>query len=612
VSTSPFAVGIDLGTTHSALSFVDVRANDGDVAQVRELAIPQSVAAGSVESRALLPSFLYLPHASEFGPQDLALPWDGSPRVIVGEMARQVGAKTPIRLVSSAKSWLGHSAVDRRGPILPADAPPEVERVSPFEASVRYLSHLRATWDAANPSAPLATQEVVLTVPASFDPAARELTAAAAQQAGIQNLVLLEEPQAALYSWIAGNQASWRTDVKVGDVILVVDVGGGTTDLSLIAVAEEKGALVLHRVAVGDHILLGGDNMDLALAHTVRQKMEVDGRMLDSWQLGMLTHACRSAKELLLNDTSIASAPIVVASRGSKLIGGSLRSELTREEVLRVLVEGFFPKEAVGSHPVSRPRGGLMQMGLPYAQDAAVTRHLAAFLTRQAQAADKIEGFSAAKSAFLKPTALLFNGGVFKAKVLRDRVVDVLNGWLATEGAAPLRILEGADLDLAVARGAAYYGYVRRGRGVRIRGGSARAYYIGVETSAPAVPGMAPPLNALCIAPFGMEEGTSTTLPPAEFGLVVGEPVRFRFFESSVRRDDQVGSVLERWRDEELHELREIEATLPADGRVSGEVVPVRLSAAITEVGTLLLEAVPRSGADRWKLELDVRETSAA
>jgi hypothetical protein len=212
----------------------------------------------------------------------------------------------------------------------------------------------------------------------------------------------------------------------------------------------------------------------------------------------------------------------------------------------------------------------------------------------------------------LKPTALLFNGGVFKAKVLRDRVVDVLNGWLATEGAAPLRILEGADLDLAVARGAAYYGYVRRGRGVRIRGGSARAYYIGVETSAPAVPGMAPPLNALCIAPFGMEEGTSTTLPPAEFGLVVGEPVRFRFFESSVRRDDQVGSVLERWRDEELHELREIEATLPADGRVSGEVVPVRLSAAITEVGTLLLEAVPRSGADRWKLELDVRETSAA
>lgn len=607
MSASSFAIGIDLGTTHSALSFVDTNASEGDKVAATELLVPQSIAAGSVETKALLPSFLYLPHESEFGPNDLALPWDSSSRFIVGEMARQVGAKTPIRLVSSAKSWLGHGAVDRRGPILPADAPPEVERVSPFEASSRYLRHLRYAWEAAHPEAPLSHNEVVLTVPASFDPAARELTAAAAERAGLAHVVLLEEPQAALYSWIAGTNGGWRSDVKLGDVILVVDVGGGTTDLSLIAVAEDQGALTFHRVAVGEHILLGGDNMDLALAHTVRQKLETDGRVLDSWQLGMLTHACRSAKELLLSDKTVANAPIVVASRGSKLIGGSLRSELTRDEVLRVLVDGFFPLEPVTTMPVNRARAGLTQVGLPYAQDAAITRHLAAFLTRQAKATEQIAGFSQQTGRFLRPTALLFNGGVFKAGVLQERVTTLLNSWLAAEGAPPIRVLQGAELDLAVARGAAYYGYVRQGHGVRIRGGTARSYYIGVETSAPAVPGIAPPLNALCVAPFGMEEGTSASLPQAEFGLVVGEPVRFRFFESSVRRDDLAGTVLERWRDDELHELREIEANLPAEGRSPGDVVPVSLSAVVTEIGTLLIEAIPQSGTERWKVELDVR-----
>lgn len=611
MTASRFLVGIDLGTTHSALSFVQSSDEESALAAPEIVSVPQLVAPGSVLPRALLPSFVYLQNENEFTPSDVALPWDGAPRFVVGEFAREAGSKTPIRLVSSAKSWLGHGDVDRRAPILPVDAPPDVERISPFEAQVRYLAHLESAWAALHPNARLDTTEVVLTVPASFDPAARELTVQAAERAGLRKVVLLEEPQAALYAWIAGN-ASWREQLHVGDVILVVDVGGGTTDLSLIAVGEDGGALQLHRVAVGDHILLGGDNMDLALAHAARSKLEADGRTLDSWQLGMLTHGARSAKESLLSNAEATTFPLSVVSRGSKLIGGTLRTELARDEVLRLVVNGFFPEGPITEHPAQRPRTGLRQIGLPYAQDAAITRHLAQFLSRHAQAAAQIPGFSGKTGSFLQPTAILFNGGVFKSPILKERVLHVLNGWLKAEGGAPVRELGGTDLDLAVARGAAYYGAVRRGTGVRIRGGTARAYYIGVESSAPAVPGMAPPISALCVAPFGLEEGMEVAVPSAEFGLVVGEAVRFRFFESSVRRDDKAGVMLERFRDDELHELREIEAILPAHGRNAGDVVPVRLSASVTEVGTLLLEALPRSGNERWKIELEVRGAARA
>ncbi len=374
--------------------------------------------------------------------------------------------------------------------------------------------------------------------------------------------------------------------------------------------SERDGALELHRVAVGDHILLGGDNMDLALAITVRQKLESEGKSLDAWQLTALTHGCRAAKEQLLSDPDLESVPVVVPSRGSKLVGGSIRTELTREEVTQILVEGFFPKVKAGEHPKSRARGALTQLGLPYAQDAAITRHLAAFLAKQLGATESLEGFSNALpegASFLHPTAILFNGGVFNSPLLAGRIEEVINDWLAAEDAPPARILEGANLDVAVARGAAYYAYVRRGKGVRIRGGTAQAYYVGVETAMPAVPGLAPPLVAVCIAPFGIEEGSECEPAPQELGLVVGEPVSFRFFGSSVRRDDHVGTLLDRWSDDELEELPEIQASLPADGRNPGEVVPVRLRAAVTEVGTLRLEAVPRAGKERWKVELDVR-----
>ncbi|VXC68821.1 Hsp70 family protein [Massilia sp. 9I] len=610
MSDPRYAIGIDLGTTHSALSYVDLQASDGEKTVDGVLPVPQLTAPGTVEALPLLPSFLYLPHPDELAPGETALPWSaGGEGFVAGEMARSRGATTPIRLVSSAKSWLSHPSVDRRAAILPHDAPEEVTRVSPLEASTRYLAHLRQAWNAAHPDARFEEQQVTVTIPASFDPGARELTAEAARNAGFAP-TLLEEPQAALYSWIQGSKGAWRKQVKAGDIVLVVDVGGGTSDFSLIAILERDGTLEPHRVAVGDHILLGGDNMDLALAHFVARKLQAGGTQLDSWQMRALTYGCRSAKEHLLADANATVWPIVVPSRGSKLIGGSIRTELTRDEVTAFITDGFFPRVEATARPATRTRAGLTQVGLPYAQDAAITKHLAAFLARQAGATAELEGFGRAvnpEHSFLHPSAVLFNGGVFKSAILAQRVMDTINDWLYMEGAEPARMLEGADLDLAVARGAAYFSYARRGGGVRIRGGTARSYYVGVESSMPAIPGMEPPIEALCVAPFGMEEGSELELPGQEFGLVVGEPVTFRFFGSTTRRQDRIGEVLEFWGPDELQEMNEIQATLPGEGRVAGDVVQVKLHALATDAGTLELAAVARDG-QRWKIEFDVRQ----
>ncbi|MBQ0131011.1 MAG: Hsp70 family protein, partial [Comamonas sp.] len=586
-NTAKFSIGIDLGTTHCALSFVDKTASDGENVVQHVLDIPQLTAPASVEAKPLLPSFVYLPHDSELTEADKALPGAPARDFIVGEFARSRGAATPIRLVSSAKSWLCHPGVDRRAGILPTDAPEEVSRISPLTASIRYLEHLRWAWEQAHPEAPFAQQDVTVTIPASFDPAARELTAEACRAAGFQHISLLEEPQAALYSWIQASGGGWRKQVKHGDIILVVDVGGGTTDLSLIAVLERDGNLELQRVAVGEHILLGGDNMDLALAYGVARKLAAEGKQLDAWQTRALSHSCRAAKEQLLADSTLQSVPVVVPSRGSKLIGGSIRTEVTQAEVLAMLVEGFFPEVAVADKPQTRARAALTQLGLPYAQDAAVTRHLAAFLSRQVnalQAIDGLQGQQSADASFLHPTAILFNGGVLKAPQIEQRIVQVINSWLSAENAAPARLLDGANLDLAVARGAAYFGHIgASGRGMRIRGGTAQSYYIGVESNMPAIPGMEPPISALCLAPFGMEEGTEAALPDLQLGLVVGEPVHLRFFGSSVRRAAVVGTMLDFWSAEELVELQEIALNLPAAGRAAGEVVPVTLQARVTE-----------------------------
>ena len=608
LATKRFSVGIDLGTTHCVLSYADITdSDDGEFSQ-QVMAIPQLTSPGVVEESFQLPSFLYQAHEAELAEGSSALPWNAKPDYLVGEIARNLGSKTPIRLVSSAKSWLCHAGVDCKSPILPADAPEEVERVSPFQATTAYLQHICDAWQNQHPDAPLEKQDLVITVPASFDPAARELTVESARAVGLEQAILLEEPQAALYSWIEKSQGDWRKQATCGDIILVIDIGGGTTDLSLIAVTEKDGNLELTRVAVGDHILLGGDNMDLALAYTVKAKLEKDGKRLEPWQVQALTHSCRDAKEKIFNTPTIDNIPMVVANRGSSLLSGNLRTELTRDEVNRVLVEGFLPKVAVSDRPVIRTRTGLRTAGLPYAQDAAITRHLAAFLAKQQSATDDLKDINLPEHAtFLHLTAVLFNGGVLKANALADRLMEVLNSWLAAEQAPEARLLAGADLDLAVARGAAYYGFVRKGKGVRIKGGTAAAYYVGIESAMPAVPGLAPEIEALCIAPFGMEEGTREELPDDEFGLVIGEPVRFRFFASNIRREDKVGTRLEYWTDEELSELDEIEITLPEEGRRPGEVVPVHLCAAVTEVGTLELQAVSQKDSGRWKIEFDVR-----
>ena len=624
-----FSVGIDLGTTHCVLSYLDLANISDDPAQQPELitmSIPQLTQPGLIEEKQQLPSFIYMAHESELNDADIALPWNAQPTVIAGSIARELGSKTAIRLVSSAKSWLCHSGVDRHSAFLPAGSPEEVAKISPLTATFEYLDYMRAAWEDQFPDSPLAEQEVTITIPASFDPAARELTAEAAKRLNFNNLTLLEEPQAAVYNWIHTCGEEWREQVNVGDIILVVDVGGGTTDLSLVAVTEEEGNLTLNRVAVGEHILLGGDNMDLALAYRVKAKLSQEGKELQPWQIQAITHACRDAKEQLLLDNDVDSVPITVPSRGSKLLGKTLRTELTRSEVRESLVEGFFPEVGISEHPRAVRRGALTQKGLPYAQDPAVSRHLAAFLSKQVDAADDLLGNSSnselpadplagdAGTDFIKPSAILFNGGVLKAPVLAERTLAIINQWLSDAGAEQARLLSDSDLDLGVSSGASYYGYVKQGKGVRIRGGLASTYYVGIESAMPAIPGMEAPLEALCIAPFGMEEGTEAEAGSAEFGLVVGEPVHFRFFGSHTRRHDEAGVQLDYWQDDELEELPELQATLPVEGRRAGEVVPVRLMAKVTEVGTLKLEALSVNSTDdqgepeRWQIELDVRD----
>ena len=589
------AVGIDLGTTNCALAHTPLAGEQDTPPETFK--VPQVVHAGEVRPDGLLPSFLYLPSKVELPAGALALPWDAKRSFTVGAFARERGAASPPRLVSSAKSWLSYPGVDRRADILPWHAPEGVPRLSPLDASARYLEHLREAWDADHPGAPLAQQDMVLTVPASFDAVARDLTVEAARRAGLEEgFRLLEEPQAALYAWLADRGPAWRKEVSVGDVILVVDIGGGTTDFSLVAVREDQGALQLERVAVGDHILLGGDNMDYALAYTVRARLEQEGTKLDDWQLWGLTHSCRVAKEALFSDPTRETHPLVIASRGRRLVAGTIRTELSRAELDSTLLEGFLPVVNVDERPQAARRVGLTTLGLPYATDAAITRHLAAFIGR--------EGLERpSKHTFVHPTAILFNGGVTRSPIIRKRLHGILSMWVEGEQGKRPKILEGLDPDLSVCRGAAFYARTRRTGGVRIKGGTVQAYYVGIERTELAVPGIPPRVDAVCIAPFGMEEGTEVEMPQS-FGLVVGEPTEFRFFGSSTRRRDQVGTAIPLLEGVAPTELAPIETILEG---TPGQIVPVRLRARITEVGALELSAVENESGQRWKLSFNVR-----
>jgi len=604
---NPYVIGIDLGTTNSALAFARQPGDPRDIATVALLSIPQLVNPGEVRDEPLLPSFLYLPGPADFPAGSLTLPWDESPVAVVGALAQKRGAEVASRLVASAKSWLSHAGVDRTAAILPPNAPEGVARISPVAASQRYLEHLRRAWDSKVPDAPFTDQQVFVTVPASFDPVARELTLEAAREAGYQNLQLLEEPQAAFYAWIE-RHPDWRERVQVGDLILVIDIGGGTTDFTLIAVTEQNGDLQLDRVAVGEHILLGGDNMDLALARHLEQQLGEKGTKLDAMQLHGLWQQCRLAKERLLElGNKKREEPVTILGRGTGLVGGTIKTKLLREDMDRILTDGFLPMVSSQDMP-QRRRMGFAELGLPYAADAGITRHLGRFLRQQA-AQSEHGAVRRTASGLAAPTHVLFNGGVLRAGVVRERILEVLNGWLQQEGAAPAATLVGEDLMHAVARGAAYYGLARAGKGVRIRGGVARTYYLGIESAMPAVPGMAAPVKALTVAPFGMEEGTSIALRTQEFGLVVGEPAEFRFFQSASRKNDSAGTMLDAIGDE-LEELSPVEVTLSGNGN-AGEFVPVTLETVITETGVLQLWSVARDGR-RWKLEFNVRSKVSA
>jgi molecular chaperone DnaK (HSP70) len=578
-----FRIGIDLGTTHTVLAYAPVDADD-----IRVFAVPQSIAAGEVGLRPLLPSLRFHAAGSALAAADLALPWPSHEPAILGTFARELGQQTPGRLVASAKSWLSHASVDRTAAILPWGAPDEVPKVSPLEASASYLRHLRQAWDQAHPAAPLARQSTVLTVPASFDEGARQLTLQAAALAGLGTVHLIEEPQAAFYDWVFAHRADLTQKLAGTRRLLVVDVGGGTTDLTLIDVTlDAAGQPQLARTGVGDHLVLGGDNMDLALARWIEPRLSggQPGQRLGAIQLAQLTQRCRSAKERLLAPDGPVDTTVTLQGGGSRLIGGARSATLTRADVDRLLVDGFFPQVAADAQPL-RARGALVEFGLPYAQDAAITRHIAAFLQRQGGEL---------------PDTVLLNGGVFHALALRERLLTTLRTWQPA-GAPPMRLLETPRLDAAVARGAVAYAMARAGGAPRIRSGAARAYYLALADG-----------QGVCVLPHGTPEGEAVRLDARRFSLRVGRPVRFNLATSAVDLHHRAGDLVTL--QDGLQRLPPIATVLAPKAGGVGEV-QVLLDARITEVGTLEMHCVAVEAADappqRWKLEFQLRGDAAA
>jgi molecular chaperone DnaK (HSP70) len=594
-----YLIGIDLGTTNSALAYLDLQhPRRGERLDIKPFAIPQLVAAAEIKDRPLLPSFLYLPGQHDLPAGATALPWDPQRNYAVGEFARNHGGKVPGRLVSSAKSWLCHGGVDRSAGLLPWTAPPDVPRISPIEASARYLRHMVEGWNYVmakdRSDDRLEKQTVVLTVPASFDDVARNLTVEAARKAGLEELILLEEPQAAFYCWQVTHSAAEAAALKPGTRCLVVDVGGGTSDFSLIKAVEQQGELGFVRQAVGDHLLLGGDNMDLALAKFVEGKLPGAGR-LDAVQYGLLTQACRMAKESLLSPNSPASYTVTVIGRGRAVIGGTLHAPLTPADVRKVILDGFFPVVPADAMPERGARAGLHEMGLPYVSDPAITRHLAAFLKNQSAPGASV------------PTAILFNGGVFQPPALRERVIEVLHHWYDRPGqpGQPL-VLTNPSLDLAVAWGAAYFAWLRHTGSRRIGGGIARSYYIGVEQARSAGDGSGN-ISVVCVVPQHMEEGQDIVLDKPELELALGQPVMFPLYTSTVRSDDKAGDLLTVSPDQLLR-MPPLHTVLRGGKRSGTKSVPVTLAARSTAIGTLELFCVARDGHNRWRLEFNVRD----
>lgn len=606
-----YVVGIDLGTTNSAVALVDTERDDWRVEVFR---VSQLVAPGEVEARETLPSFHYQPASGEFADEALQLPWTrrskkeekGRANHFVGVFARDHGAEVPGRLVASAKSWLCHTGVDRTAELLPWHGAADVERLSPVEVSSRVLAHVRRAWDHAHPDHPLADQDVVLTLPASFDEVARELTIEAAQRAGLPRVVLIEEPQAAFYAWVHLHAGDWQEHVTPGQKILVCDIGGGTSDFTLIRVRRgEDGKVHFHRIAVGDHLILGGDNLDLTLAHHLENRLAGGDKKLAPRQFDVLVRRCQMVKETLLGEQPPEKATVSVPGSGAKLIGGALKTEVARDEARELLLDGFFPRVALSDKPASRV-SGFQEFGLPYATDAAVTRHLAAFLTAHREVG--LESPEETKQTEsndehdpARPDILLLNGGLFESAEIRQRIIDVIASWFsAGEQSWSPQMLQNDRLSLAVARGAAYYGMVRRGEGVKISAELARTYYVGIESDPP---------RAVCLVPGRAELGEDVELVERPFELLVDQPVEFPLLVSSTRLTDEPGEVFEVDR-EQMKPLAPIRTVLQVSRRKERGTVRVHLHARLTEIGTLQLWCSEADGERRWRLEFDVRSAT--
>lgn len=602
MARSRYIVGIDLGTTNCAVAYVDTRGRERPPADIRLFEVPQLVAPGETAPRSMLPSFVYLPAGPELPPGATRLPWKDESDRIIGEYARIQGARVPNRLVGSAKSWLCHGGVDRDAAILPWGAPAEVRKISPIEASADLLRHIRDAWNASfaasDPDARLEQQEVVLTVPASFDEAARELTLEAARLAGLANLVLLEEPQAAFYCWIVTHQEGWQREVRAGEKILVCDIGGGTTDFSLITVVETPTGPGFRRVAVGDHLMLGGDNIDLALAHIVERKL--GGTRLDTEQWSGLRMACRTAKEKLLAEQPPGRWPVTIPGRGSRIIGGGIQSELTREEVLATALDGYFPLIPADELPGRAGRTGLQEFGLPFVADPAIPRHLSAFLRRH-QPEPIGEGSFNPDPQPARPDAILFNGGALTPTIVRTRIVEILGNWFSPADGPRFqpRVLTNPSLDLAVAYGAAYYGVVRRGGGIRIGGGTARSFYLGYQGRPEDPPW-------LCVLPRDAQEGDEIAVQDHDLELLTAQPVAFPLASSSVRPQDRPGSLVSPDPDSILA-LPPLVGVMRVGRKARAERVPVRIEARVTEVGTVEVWLQSRNDDRRWRLQIQLR-----
>ena len=601
---SRYLIGIDLGTTNSVVAYIDTQHGAAGGSPICVFPVPQLVAHGEVCTLPTLPSFLYFPTQDELSAGVVSATWNEDPPMVTGVHAREQGVFVPSRQVSSAKSWLAYQGVDRRARILPAQAEPPQPMISPVEASARYLMHLRDAWNGAmgkEPEARFEQQDIVLTVPASFYEDARELTVEAARTAGLENLTLLEEPLAAFYAWVAHQRTTPSgsspaeagvDDLKDGELILICDIGGGTTDFSLVRARRSHGQLEFERTAIGEHLLLGGDNLDSALAHHAEAKLGTIKLTLR--QRYALRRACCTAKEQILGDARLERVPITILGGGQAVVGQSLTVDLTREEVVKILSDGFLPIIAPGDLPVRDRRSGLRELGLPYAGEPAITRHLAAFLTQAAAAISS----SAAGQGMVQPDAVLFNGGFCAPAVTRERIIAAISAWFGGDrtGWRP-RVLENNSVESAVARGAAYYGQVRRGTGLRIAAGSSRTFYIGLRSD--------DSLQGICILPAGVNEGTTLPLLAREFSVLANRSVSFTLFSSRTRHDAHGEVVALKEADIDHHPP--LVTILRYGRRLRERRLNVRLRASFTEVGTLELWCESDDAQHRWRLQFELR-----